>query len=211
MLFYARSDTQRRQLLHPSDHFAAVQAMYRPRFDVVSWDDFWSGGSRNGEHPSVDEQVHIVRNSARIISPHGTFTSVWSFFLQPGAIVFELTASCYVYTWLPVPYLTRGRQWRPVSRLQQPTASYQLSLRHIYLSWRLSDVAKSRNWSEPLLELVHPRTGKAQPWTSPWCCCNHLPRESDHHLQLPPGLLTRGLRLFEASNKQSHVFKASEF
>ena len=164
-------------------------------------------------------------NSVRIISPHGTFTSVRSLFLRPGAIVYELTASCYLYTWLPVPYLTRGRLWQPVPHLEllgvkQP----QLSLRHVYLSWRLSDEAKARqgqlervrvNWSGPLLELVHPKTGKAQPWSSPWCCCRGLPRDSDHHLQLPPDLLTRGLQVFESrsngSLRGSHVFKGSEF
>ena len=61
VLFYARSDTQRRQLLSPRGHLAAVQAMYQPRFEVVSWDDVWSGGS-TGQRPSVDEQIHLLRN-----------------------------------------------------------------------------------------------------------------------------------------------------
>ena len=207
--------------------------MYQPRFEVVSWDDVWGGGSSD-QRPSVDAQIHLVRNrsglaqcpmpnaqcpmpnaqrptpnaqcpmpiaqypmpiahcpimpdahqcppmpnSARIISPHGTFTSVWSLFLRPGAIVYELTASCYLYTWLPVPYLTRGRLWQPVPHLKKP--STQLSLRHVYLSWRLSDEAKARqtgiqrkagNWSGPLLELVHPKTGSSSSSSSVY----HIP------------------------------------
>ena len=123
-------------------------------------------------------QCPPMPNSARIISPHGTFTSVWSLFLRPGAIVYELTASCYLYTWLPVPYLTRGRLWQPVPHLKKP--STQLSLRHVYLSWRLSDEAKARqtgiqrkagNWSGPLLELVHPKTGSSSSSSSVY----HIP------------------------------------
>ena len=189
VVFYARSDTQRRRLLNARGHFAAVHAMYRNDFRPVFWDDIWSNGQ-----PSVDEQIHLVRNSARMISPHGTFTSVWSLFLRPGALVYELTASCYLYTWLPVPYL------------KQPP----LSLRHVYLSWRLSDEAKARGWAGPLLELVHPKTGKAQPWTSPWCCCHGQPRDGDFDLQLPPDELTRGLGIFDPKHSR-RVFKGSEF
>ena len=35
--------------------------MYQPRFEVVSWDDVWGGGSSD-QRPSVDAQIHLVRN-----------------------------------------------------------------------------------------------------------------------------------------------------
>ena len=68
VLFYARSDTTRRRLLNASAHFDALRAFYGDRYTPVFWDSLW-GGDAASRRPSVDEQLHLIRNAARLVTP----------------------------------------------------------------------------------------------------------------------------------------------
>ena len=189
MVFYARSDAARRQLLGAPAHFEALRELYsspQQGFDgykSIFWDEVWKPPVRT---LSVDEQVDLMRNAARLVTPHGAFPSVWTFFLPPSAIVYEMTAACYTYTWLPADWL------------REPP----LGIRHVYLSWRVSDLAKARRHTRSL-ELVHPTTHQvASAWSSPWCCCRGLPPNSDFDLQAPPEHILDGIRAFETGRGQ---------
>ena len=130
---------------------------------------------------TVDEQLQLISNTDRLLTPHGAFPSVFSFLLRPGAIVYELTAACYFYTWVPASVLRRP----------------PLNLRHVYLSWRLGDMLKASNASSSF-ELVHPESGKLHSaWTSPWCCCRSVGRFGDLDMRMPPTLLREALAVFE--------------
>lgn len=186
-IFYAREDTSRRRLHNASAHFAQLAPAYsKLGFTPVYWDDVWGGSNGTSRRPSVEAQLSMVRNAARIISPHGAFPSVMSFFLRPDSIVYELTAACYFYTWLPTAYM------------QMPP----LRLRHVYLSWWLSDDARKRNLSRSL-ELVSPLNGEVvAPWTSPWCCCRrkyHIAPGGDLDLQVPTDQLLQAVQRWEQS------------
>mmetsp|Transcript_81084 Transcript_81084/g.161195 ORF Transcript_81084/g.161195 Transcript_81084/m.161195 type:complete len:406 (-) Transcript_81084:78-1295(-) len=211
-VFYARSDTARRRLLQADSHIAAVrQRLYKSEeYDVINWDELWGTGTGTGKgadrtalRPSVEEQIQRMRNAARIITPHGAFPSVWGLFLRPDAIIYELTAACYYYTWLPAGLLRRP----------------PYKVRHVYLSWRISDIAKAVGYNHSL-QLIWPRTGRVTDWTSPWCCCKHVPRDEDLDLRVPPAHLCAAAAQFEpldAMGKQrrhggrGRGFKGSEY
>ena len=191
VIFYARSDTTRRRIHNASAHFAALREMYGDRFAPIYWDEVWGRDGTSRRRPSVDEQIHMIRNAARIITPHGAFPSVWGLFMRPDAVVYELTAACIVYTWLPAKLL------------RQPP----LSISHTYLSWRLSDEARAHGWNQSL-ELVHPSNdGRSVTWSSPWCCCRSRGEMSVEHggdfdLRVPTEQMVHALQHFEERHGQ---------
>ena len=59
------------------------------------------------QHPTVDEQINIVRNAERIVTVHGAFPSVWSLFLEPGSVVSEIMSACFFESYVP-KFIRRG-------------------------------------------------------------------------------------------------------
>ena len=97
MLLYGRSDAPRRRLLNVSAHHAALRARLTPLgLDVLLWDAVWPS-----RRPSVAAQLEAIRSAGHIVTPHGSFPSVWGLFLRPETALYEIMSACFPYTWLP--------------------------------------------------------------------------------------------------------------
>lgn len=100
LILYARTDAARRRLLNASTHRAALAARFEPRgWKVVLWDEVWA------TRPSVVQQIRLVSSAGAIITPHGTYPSVWGLFLPKDAVVVEIFSACFLYSWLARPVL----------------------------------------------------------------------------------------------------------